>query len=465
MIRFAAADEEEGTMARIGDRIRLTIDDLAFDGKAVSKTLGKVVFLNGGLPGETVEAEIVRTGRRFDVGRVHEIVDKVPERIDPVCEHFDICGGCTWQDLEYERQLHFKYKQVGDCLQRLGHLHDVAVRPVLPSAEQFFYRNKMEFSFNVDPETGFALGMHHRGRWEKIFDLNACHLQSEISNRLVHWARDYVRRTGLSVYNIASHEGFLRFLMIREGKNTGQTMVNIVTNYGAIPQCDELVSDMLKAVPEVTTIVHNQNGQKSNIAVGEVEEVLHGPGFIEEELLGCRFRIRANSFFQTNSRQAERLYQVGFDLLKAGPSDRILDLYCGTGAIGIILARSVAHVTGVELVEDAIAAARENAALNQLRNIEFHHANARAWLKDRQHDHDFDAIIVDPPRAGLHPKALKRVIAMAPARLLYISCNPSTFARDAAELVKSGYRLPSVQPVDMFPHTMHIELAGLFSHS
>lgn len=450
-------------MAKIGDIVSLSIDDLAFDGKAVSKTLGKVVFLNGGLPGETVEAEIVRTGRRFDVGRVKRIVELAPERIEPVCEHFDICGGCTWQDLDYERQLHFKHKQVVDCLQRLGHLDDIEVRPVMASQERFFYRNKMEFSFNADPDNGFVLGMHHRGRWEKIFDLNACHLQSEVSNRLVHWARDYVKRTGLSVYDIARHEGFLRFLVIREGKNTGQVMANIVTNYGEMPEPGALVTDLLEAVPEVTTVVHNQNGQKSNIAVGEIERTLYGPGYIEEELSGCRFRIKANSFFQTNTRQAERLYQTGFDYLQPKPDDRVLDLYCGAGTIGIVLARSVQHVTGVELVEDAVAAARENAELNRLDNVEFHQANVRAWLKTQQDTHAFDAIVVDPPRAGLHPKALKRVIAMAPPRLLYISCNPATFARDAAELVKSGYRLPEVQPVDMFPHTMHIELTGLFS--
>lgn len=448
-------------MTRIGEIVRLAIDDLAFDGKSVSKSLGKVVFLNGGLPGETVEAEIVRTGRRFDVGRVNHIIDKVPERIEPVCEHFENCGGCTWQDLDYERQLYFKHKQVVDCLERLGRLEGVETKPVMPSQERFFYRNKMEFSFNTDPERGFVLGMHHRGRWEQIFDLNACHLQSETSNRLVHWARDYVGRTGLSVYDIASHEGFLRFLMIREGKNTGQVMVNVVTNYGDIPEPDSLVRDLLAAVPEVTTLVHNQNGQKSNIATGEVEKILYGPGYIEEELSGCRFRIRANSFFQTNSRQAERLYQVGFDLLQAKPSDRVLDLYCGAGTIGIILARSVARVTGVELIEDAIAAARENAGLNHIDNVEFHQANVRAWLKAREDSHDFDAVIVDPPRAGLHPKALKRIIAMAPARLLYISCNPATFARDASEFAKSGYELSPVQPVDMFPHTMHIELVCL----
>ncbi len=451
-------------MSKKGDIVTLEIADLAFDGKSVANHEdGKVVFVNGGLPGETIEAEIVQSKPRYDRAIVKSILKYAPERIDARCVHFGYCGGCTWQDLDYTRQLYFKQKQVADCLAHIGGLQDVEIKDIVGSDEQFFYRNKMEFSFHVTPDEGFTLGLHHRGRFDAIFDLQECHLESEESNRLVAFTREYVKRESLPVYDVLRHEGYLRFLMIRRAVNTGQLMVNLVTNYGDFPDFEKLVAEMREAVPEVTTIVHNQNGQKSNIATGEVENILFGPGYIEEELMGRRFRIRANSFFQTNSRQAETLYGIGFDMLQAEKTDRVLDLYCGTGTIGILLAGDVAEVVGVELVSDAVTAAGENATLNGVENISFYEGNVKDFLKDNPAAaENFEAVIIDPPRSGLHPKALKQLIALKPAKLLYISCNPATFARDAKELVKAGYSLPAVQPVDMFPHTMHIELVGRF---
>lgn len=445
--------------------VRLEVTDLAFDGKAVAHLDGKVVFLNGGLPGETVEARIFQSKPRFSRGRVVRIIEKAPERVEPRCPHFEYCGGCTWQDLDYDQQLRFKRKQVVDCIERLAKLPHTEISEILPAPDQFFYRNKMEFSFHTGgPESDdFTLGLHRRGRFDDIFDLHDCRLQSELSNRLVTWMRDYVRRTGLPVYDVKQHTGFMRFLMIRQTAHTGQTMVNLVTNYGDFPDTESLTAEIAEAFPEVTTVVHNQNGQKSNIATGEIEKVLSGPGYIEEELGGCRFRIRANSFFQTNSLQAENLYNAAFEMLAPEPSDRILDLYCGTGAIGLLLAVRAEHVIGVELVADAIVSARENAALNGRDNIDFYEGNVKDFLKaETAAAAEHDVIVIDPPRAGLHPKALKEVIALKPRKLLYISCNPATFARDAERIVGAGYALPSVRPVDMFPHTMHIELIGCF---
>ncbi len=445
--------------------IQLEIEDLAFDGKAVSHLDGKVVFLQGGLPGEVVLAEITQIRQRYNQGIVREILTKAPERVPAICSHFEICGGCTWQDLQYEKQLFFKRKQVVDCMQRIGGIADVLIEPVIPAPELFFYRNKMEYSFHIKPEGEFTLGLHHRGRFDLIFDLDRCHLQSEISNRVVTCLRQYVKEHNLPVYDVLFHRGYMRFVIIREGKFTGEVMVNIVTNFGPFPDSEQLVKRMTGAIPEITTIVHNQNGGKSNIATGEAEEqVLYGPGFIEELVLGTRFRIRANSFFQTNSRQVETLYTVAFDKLKTEGTEQVLDLYCGTGAIGLMLAHRVAHVTGVELVATAVQAAKENAGLNGIGNCEFIEANVLDYLKSPEFsDKRFEVIIIDPPRAGMHPKALKRIIEYGPQRLLYISCNPATFARDAKDLAAAGYRLPEVSPVDMFPHTMHIEVVGLFS--
>ncbi|MCP4684160.1 MAG: 23S rRNA (uracil(1939)-C(5))-methyltransferase RlmD [bacterium] len=444
--------------------IQVEIEDLAFDGKAVAHLEGKVVFLDGGLPGETVTAEITRSKPRYSQATVLDITDKCDARIPAVCTHFDHCGGCTWQDLEYDRQLFFKKKQVQECLNHIGGLEQVEVDEVVPSENIFDYRNKMEFSFHFADESTFRLGLHRRGCYDDIFDLEKCHLQSDTASEIVHHVRDFVRQESIPVYDVKTHLGFMRFLMLREAKKTGQIMVNIVTNIGNLPGQDRLVEGLTREFPNIATIVHGQNGKKSNIAVSEIENVLYGPGFIEEQLFDCRFRIRANSFFQTNTLQSEVLYQTGFDLLDPRPTDRLLDLYCGTGSIGILLASRVAEVKGVELVEDAVRAAVDNADLNQIENISFYQGHVKEFLKSLgSEERQFDVVVIDPPRAGLHPKALKRTIALQPNKLLYISCNPATFARDAKEIVAAGYSVSRVKPVDMFPHTKHIELVALFA--
>ncbi|MFZ5981013.1 MAG: 23S rRNA (uracil(1939)-C(5))-methyltransferase RlmD [Candidatus Zixiibacteriota bacterium] len=443
--------------------VELEIVDLANEGQAVAHLDGKVVFLKGGLPGETVLAEITRRKPRYDEGKVREILKKSPERIDAACDHFELCGGCTWQDLSYESQLKFKRKQVCDSIERIGGLENVKVADIVPSRDRFFYRNKMEFSFHVDNERDFTLGLHRRGRFDEIFDIDRCLLESELSNRLVVWFRDFVRERHIPVYDVKHHVGFMRFLMIRETKNTGQTMVNIVTNYGDFPDEAMLVERLRQDFPEVTTVVHNQNGKKSNIAAGEIEKVLYGPGYIEEKLFDQTFRIRANSFFQTNPRQAEVLYRTGFEMLGAGKDDALIDLYSGAGSIGILAAPNVKKVIGVELVGDAVRAARENAAINGIENIEFVEGDVKDFLVSSEYDKTgFNIVMLDPPRAGLHPKAVKKIIEFKPEKILYISCNPATFARDAGEFVQAGYLLPEVKPVDMFPHTTHIELVGVF---
>ncbi|MDH4157058.1 MAG: 23S rRNA (uracil(1939)-C(5))-methyltransferase RlmD, partial [candidate division Zixibacteria bacterium] len=287
-------------------------------------------------------------------------------------------------------------------------------------------------------------------------------LLSETSNEIVRRIRDFVTGHQIPVYDVIRHTGYMRFLMIRQGRRTDQVMINLVTNFGEFPQQDELIGYLRGFFPKLTTVVHNQTARKSNIATGEIEQVLYGPGYIEEKVLTSTFRIRANSFFQTNSRQAETLYRTACEMLEPASGQRVLDLYCGTGPIGILMAGRVAEVIGVELVGDAVKLAEENAVLNRVDNISFLEANVTDYLKacSAEHQH-FDIVVVDPPRAGLHPKALKRIVALKPEKILYISCNPATFARDAAKLVEEGYRLPVLTPVDMFPHTKHIETVAV----
>jgi len=443
---------------------QLTVDDLAFDGKAVAHLEGKVVFLDAGLPGETVLVEITRSKPRYSQGVVKEIITRSPKRIPPVCSHFGVCGGCSWQDLDYRDQLNFKRRHVVECVARIGGLPEVIVRDVIPSRNVFDYRNKMEFSFNAQADGGFHLGLHRRGRFDDIFDLDTCHLQSDIANGLTAFIRDYVRDEKIPAYDVADHTGYMRFLILRRAVRTGQLMVYVVTNRGPFPASDRLVAALVGTFPEITTIVHGQTASKSNVAVSEIETILYGPGHIEEEVLGLRFRIRAGSFFQTNTVQAEQLYQVGLELLEPGPEDRLLDLYCGTGTIGLLLASRVAEVTGVELVPDAVAMARENAAQNGIANATFVQGPVRDFLRDASSSPGaFEVVVIDPPRAGLHPRALKRLLRLGAPKILYFSCNPATFARDARTLRESGYALSEIQPVDMFPHTRHVELAALFS--
>jgi 23S rRNA (uracil1939-C5)-methyltransferase len=438
------------------------IDNLAFNGKAVGQVDGKITFFDAGLPGETVRAVLTKKKARYNHARVTEILVKSPYRVEAKCRHFAICGGCVWQDLDYEKQLFFKRRQVIDCLEHIGRLPDFEVASAIGSDNQFYYRNKMEFSANADVAGGCLLGLHYRGCFDRIFNVEECLLQSSLSNEIVRWFRDFVKGRNIRPYNVVSHEGFLRFLVIREGKKTGQTMLNIVTTEGDIPAADELCREAREKFPQIATIAHNVNNAKSNIAKGEKESVILGGGFIEEELFGYKFRLYANSFFQTNTMQAEKLYGVILDLLRPQKEERLLDLYCGTGTIGVCAAKSVARVIGVECEPFAVQAARENAAWNNISNIEFHIGAVQDLLADDLFSRNIDGIVIDPPRAGLHPKALKKIIEIKYPKIVYVSCNPATFARDAAILIQAGYRMSPVIPIDMFPHTMHIELAAGF---
>jgi 23S rRNA (uracil1939-C5)-methyltransferase len=450
--------------------VELDIEDLAYNGKAVAYLYGKVTFVNGGLPGEKVEARVVKSKRSYNQAKLLRVINRSPERIDPVCRHYDICGGCTWQDLDYERQLYYKRNQVMASLKHIGKFDDAEVAPVNPSPDVFFYRNKMEFSFHVSPPDisprGFVFGLHERGRFDSIFDIDECHLESSLSNRLVRFIRDKVEELNIPVYDLVAHQGFLRFVIIREGKNTGQSMLTLVSGEGEFVAREKLVEALTQSFPELTTIVWVVNETITNIAKGEIRKVLHGPGYIEEEILGLRFRITPGSFFQTNSRQTENLYRTAIEMAQVESGETLLDLYCGAGTIGLCVASLAKNVIGIDIEHEAIDSARVNAEINGLENCRFYAGPVRkVMLQDELRDCVFNPIIIDPPRVGMHPRALKRLLEISPQKIVYISCNPATFARDARQLADGGYNLGKVIPFDMFPHTMHIELVSCFEKS
>jgi 23S rRNA (uracil1939-C5)-methyltransferase len=440
---------------RRGDTLELSIDDLAFGGEGVGRADGYVVFVRGGLPGDRLRVRLTEARGRFGRGTIEEILVGSPDRVEPPCPYFGQCGGCRLQHLAYPAQLAFKEKQVRDCLERLGGVGDFELRPILPAAAPYGYRNKMEFTIAGTPP---AIGLHVFERYDVVLDIERCLLQSDTMNTLLDEFRRQVGARALSVWDPRTERGLLRFVMMREGRNTGEAMVNIVA---AAPDVEALapVADALRGrAPATASVVLNVNAKKASVAVGSEEHLLWGREHITESLSGVAFQVSANSFFQTNTVQAERLFAVVEAACALDGTETLLDLYSGTGAISLLLARRVRAVYGIEVAAAAVADAIRNARANGIDNCTFLAGEVRHVLPDLVRQGVRASVVVaDPPRAGFHPKALSALAALAPERIVYVSCNPSTLARDVGDLVRQGYRLEWVQPVDMFPQTPHIE--------
>jgi 23S rRNA (uracil1939-C5)-methyltransferase len=440
---------------RRGDTLELSVEDLAFGGEGVGRADGYVVFVRGGLPGDRLRVRVTEARGRFGRAAIDEVLVASPDRVEPPCPYFGQCGGCRLQHLAYPAQLAFKEKQVRDCLERLGGLGDVELRPILPAAATYGYRNKMEFTIAPAPP---AIGLHVFERYDVVLDIERCLLQSDTMNALLDEFRRQVHARALTIYDQRTEQGLLRFVMMREGRHTGEAMVNIVA---AAPDVESLtpVADALRArVPSTASVVLNVNAKRAAVAVGSEEHLLRGRDHIRESLGGVDFQVSANSFFQTNTAQAGRLFALVEAACELDGSETVLDLYSGTGAISLLLARRVRAVYGIEVAAAAVADAIRNARANGIDNCTFLAGEVRHVLPDLARQGVRASVVVaDPPRAGFHPKALTALAAMAPARIVYVSCNPSTLARDVGELVRHGYRLEWVQPVDMFPQTPHIE--------
>jgi len=458
-----------------GDLLTLTLEEFAFEGKSISRVEGLVVFVTGAVPGDIVRVELTRIKKSFCEGRALEILTPSLLRENPVCRYFGTCGGCRWQNVRYEAQLAFKRRHVIDALERIGGVGGVEVNETIGSARTTLYRNKMEFSFGErwrsaaelaegsgtgDRAEDFALGLHVAGRYDRVLDIHECWLQSELSVRIVNAVREYATGHGLPVYSPHTQAGYLRNLAIRQSANTGEVMVNLVTREDRPEIMSALTGELLQRFPSITTVCNNITDRLAQVALGDREVVYHGPGFISEWIGARTYRISANSFFQTNTLQAERLYDEARRMARLTPGEIVYDLYSGTGTIALHIADDVRTVVGVEQVSAAVEDARRNAAMNGVENCSFITGDIREVLTARREmlrAHGAPGVvIIDPPRAGMHGDVVRAVLALDPRRIVYISCNPATQARDIA-LLTPRYRIEEVQPVDMFPHTFHIE--------
>jgi 23S rRNA (uracil1939-C5)-methyltransferase len=444
---------------RRGDVLDLTIDDLAFGGEGLGRVQGYVIFVRGVVPGDRVRVRVVEARSRFGRAVIESLEASSPDRVEAPCVYFGRCGGCRLQHVSYTAQLAFKEKQVRDCLERIGGLGAFELRPILAAPDAYGYRNKMEFTVVRSGDGGSpAIGLHQADRYDVVLDIERCLLQSETMNVLLDELRAQARARGLSVYDQDSGEGLLRFAILREGRRTGEAMVNIVA---AAPDVVALgpVAERLRArVPSVASVVLNVNAKKASVAVGSEEHLLLGRDHIRESLGGLTFQVSASSFFQTNTVQAERLFTVVEAACGLDGGETVMDLYSGTGAISLLLARRSRWVYGIEVSAAAVTDAVRNARENGIENCTFLPGEVRHVLPTLMRDGvRAEVVVADPPRAGFHPKALHALAALGPERLVYVSCNPSTLARDVGDLVRQGYRLEWVQPVDMFPQTPHIE--------
>lgn len=463
---------------KVGDKLELSIESLAYGGKGIAKIGDFVIFVQNGLPQQKVLARIIKRRKEYAEAIVVDIVEESPLTISPKCEHFTTCGGCTFQHLNYNTQLEQKQLHVLDLYRRIGGIETASLDKVVPAENLFHFRNKMEFTFSnrrwilteeeEGANTNFALGLHIPGRYDKILDINTCWIQKTIANEILQTVKEIAWETRLKPYDIINHTGFLRNLIIRIGEHTEEVMVNIVTSKEEVHLLQPIVDKLVHNFPQITSIVNNINRRKAGISFGEWQVTLHGLPYIHDELNGYTFEISANSFFQTNTIQAEKLYDIALEFADLTGDEVLYDLYCGTGSTSVFLASHVKQVYGFELISMAVEDAVQNAMSNKLDNCQFFEANLDTYfritpiLKEIEKP---DVVLIDPPRAGIHPKLVKDIIQMKPEKVVYISCNPSTQARDAAMLCRGRYELKRLAMVDMFPHTPHIETIALLTMS
>jgi 23S rRNA (uracil1939-C5)-methyltransferase len=469
-----------------GDRLELTTDSVAFEGKAVARREdGYVVFVEGALAKERIVAEIKKAKSNFAEAKLFEILEAGPDRRTPICPYFGICGGCSLQHMTYEAQLYWKKRQVIDLFERVGKIPNPPVHDVLAAPSEYYYRNKMEFSFSDqrwlteeeiasgDVQDRFALGLHVRERFDRVINTEVCFLPKPIVKDILDFTRRFTIENHIGVYSdqpptIIEDEpqkiaNLLRFLVVKTSHATGEIMVNLVTSREEPELMTQYANALVEHIPSITTIVNNINTRRAQVAVGDYEIVYHGDGTIRDKIGPNEFRISANSFFQANTPQAERLYSIATEFAELKPSDILWDLYCGTGTITLFVANHVKQVLGIELVESAIEDARANSKANGITNADFIAGDLRHLLKMNINTRNPSVLIIDPPRNGMHPDVIREVLHIAPERIAYISCNPATQARDIA-LLSEGYELLDLQPVDMFPQTYHIECVAKLRH-
>jgi 23S rRNA (uracil1939-C5)-methyltransferase len=439
-----------------GTEVELSVDDFAFGGAGVGRLDGYVVFVRGAVPGDRVRARVTRSKRDYAEAILTDVLDPSDERIAEAAQH----PGTPWGVLPYERQLEEKQRQVREALERYGGFESPPVPDIVPADQQWRYRNKLEYSFGETEEGELVLGFHKPGRWNEIEDVTEDVLASEEIDAVRNAARAWAREEGLTAWDRRSGAGFLRNLVIREGRRSGQIQARLVTSEG------DFRAEAFAAALGADSVLWTQTGGVAETTRDGKTVLLQGEEWIEETLCGLRFRISHEAFFQTNTEMAERLYAEAADAAALTGGERLYDLFCGIGTIGLSLASDARELWGVEIVEQAIADAERNAALNGIANAHFMAGDVRTELRAMvERAGKPDVLVVDPPRAGLSQKIVRRILETEPKTIVYVSCNPTTLAPNARQLTEAGYTLERVTPVDMFPQTPHIEAVALLRRS
>ena len=452
----------------------LLITDYAAEGKALAKLDGKVIFISGAVPGDVADVMLIKNKKDWAEGRVLKIKELSTERVTPFCKHFGVCGGCKWQMLPYPKQLQYKQQEVEQNLRRIGKVELPEILPIMGADDTVHYRNKLEFTFSnkrylTNDEIGQieistqqnALGFHAPRIFDKVIDIEECYLMDDVNNKIRNTVRSFALENNFTFYDIRQHTGWLRNIIIRLC-TTGELMVNICLNYDEEADRKKLFDHLLGQVPQITTLLYTINPKWNDSIYDLTPQVYFGKGFATEKLDEFQFKISPKSFFQTNTKQAEKLYTVTRQFAGLTGSEIVYDLYCGTGSIGIFVSRQAKKIIGVEVIEEAIADAKENAALNNISHAEFFSGDVIKICNDdffAQHGRP-DVIITDPPRAGMHEKLVNKLLEIGAPKIVYVSCNTATQARDLG-LLSEKYTIEKIQPVDMFPHTHHIECVVL----
>ncbi|MFN8264917.1 MAG: 23S rRNA (uracil(1939)-C(5))-methyltransferase RlmD [Chitinophagaceae bacterium] len=453
---------------------QVTVEDYAAEGRSLARVEGKVVFIEGAVPGDVVDVLLSKSKKDWAEGKAVHFHTLSSQRVTPFCAHFGLCGGCKWQMLPYDQQLVYKQREVEQNLKRIGRIELPVIEPIIGSAETQLYRNKLEFTFSnkryltreemklrdLDPGREYddsALGFHVPKIFDKAIDIDTCYLQPEPSNAIRNFVRHFAKEHGFPFYDIKAHTGWLRTMIVRITTNQ-QVMLNITFGYEDVANRKLLYDALLKTFPQITTILYTIN-PKWNDSIHDLEpQVYYGNGYITENLEEFTFKIGPKSFFQTNTKQAEQLYRVTREFAQLTGKEVVYDLYCGTGSIGIFCSKGAAKVIGVEVIKEAIDDAYENAAMNHVKHASFFAGDVIDICDDAffaAHGRP-DVIITDPPRAGMHEKLVKKLLEMEAPRIVYVSCNVATQARDL-QLLNEKYEVERLQPVDLFPHTHHIE--------
>ncbi len=460
-----------------GQIIDLDVTSLAYGGMGISYYNDIVVFVKGGIPGESLKARIYKKKKNYLEAYPVEQIKKSKKSVIPHCEHFGVCGGCSFQNLNYDEQLHQKNIQVKDLFTRVGGIQNPPINNIIGCDEQYNYRNKMEFSYSSNKwipnlneqnknQSSVAFGLHVKGRYDKIVDINECHINGKLSNEIFKFLKDILIKQNIEPFNIKTRTGYLRNVIIREGKSINEILINFIITNSNIEILKPVIEKLINEFSEIKSIISTIVKPNSGSSISEEEKILWGEDYISENIGKYLYKISSNSFFQTNSKQSKVLYDLIVKICEFKGDEVVYDLYCGTGSIGIYIAKYVKMVYGIEIVMSAVIDAVENAKNNETNNIHFFHGDLIDSFQNNQElkliDNP-DIIILDPPRAGIHNKTLIDIISFNAKKIVYVSCNPSTQARDVNILIDNGYSIKNIQPIDMFPHTPHIENIVLLS--